>query len=229
MVEELVSFCRVELSFSMDEQESAQDRLKEAVRHVVLDPSALTPFFEGQILRNTDPKLAKRLRQAVAIAQEADSSDSFGRMLEALDMPSWAAMHWVEAQRRADAVAHLDGLCTAAECVGSAQAFFAELNRAELGLEALQAKGAKTAKASALCLADIASVKGLEFEHVVMPFLAQDEFPSRERSSMVDERNLFYVGTHPRAQCTDLDCEQRQTQPVPGRAMTAGRSRAGSG
>ena len=194
MVEELVSFCRVELSFSMDEQESAQDRLKEAVRHVVLDPSALTPFFEGQILRNTDPKLAKRLRQAVAIAQEADSSDSFGRMLEALDMPSWAAMHWVEAQRRADAVAHLDGLCIAAERVGSAQAFFAELNRAELGLEALQAKGAKTAKVSALCLADIASVKGLEFEHVVMPFLAQHEFPSRERVAMTDERNLFYVG-----------------------------------
>ena len=27
-----------------------------------------------------------------------------------------------------------------------------------------------------------------------MPFLAQDEFPSRERNSMVDERNLFYVG-----------------------------------
>jgi DNA helicase-2/ATP-dependent DNA helicase PcrA len=194
MVEELVSFCRVSLSFSMDEQESEQDRLKEAVRHVVLDPSALTPFFEGQILRNTDPKLAKRLKQAVAIAQEADSPDSFGRMLDALDMPNWAATHWVEAQRRADAVAHLKGLHIAATRVGSAQAFFAELNRAELGLEALQAKGGKTAKASALCLADIASVKGLEFEHVVMPFLAQDEFPSRERISMADERNLFYVG-----------------------------------
>ena len=194
MVEELVSFCRVELSFSMNEQESAHDRLMEAVRHVVLDPSALTPFFEGQILRNTDPKFAKRLMQAVAIAQDDQSPTSFDRMLDALDMPSWAATHWVEAQRRADAVAHLEGLCIAAKRVGSAQAFFAELNRAELGLEALQAKGAKTAKTSALCLADIASVKGLEFEHVVMPFLAQNEFPSRERTSMADERNLFYVG-----------------------------------
>lgn len=191
MVEQLVSFCRVELSFWMREQESAQDRLNNVVREVVLDPSALIPFFESQILCKTEAALARRLRQAVHCAGDVDSPDSFVRMVDALDMPAWAATHWVEAERRADAVAHLQGLCAAAARAGSAQAFFAELNRTELALEALKNKGAK---AASLWLTDIASVKGLEFEHVVIPFLARNEFPSRERTSMADERNRFYVG-----------------------------------
>jgi DNA helicase-2/ATP-dependent DNA helicase PcrA len=204
MVEALVSFCRVTLSFSMDDKESPQDRLAEAVRHVAQDPSALTPFFEGQILRNAEPALAQRLRLAIAAVQDTQqaqtpASDSFACMLDALNMPRWAAAHWVETQRRADAVAHLDGLRTAAAQVGSAKAFFAALNQTETAWEALNLgpkRGAaiKAVKATSLCLADIASVKGLEFEHIVMPFLARGEFPSSERSSDVDERNLFYVG-----------------------------------
>jgi DNA helicase II / ATP-dependent DNA helicase PcrA len=204
MVEELVSFCRVSLSFSMDDKESPQERMSEAVRHIVHDPSALTSFFEGQILRNTEPGLAHQLRLAVAAAQDSDAPNSFARMLDALDMPRWATAHWVETQRRIDAVAHLDGLRTAAAQVGSAKAFFAALNRAETELDALNAgtgakrgaaaKALKAVKTTSLCLADIASVKGLEFEHVIMPFLARGEFPCGEGNTPHDERNLFYVG-----------------------------------
>jgi len=63
----------------------------------------------------------------------------------------------------------------------------------ELNFEARYTISKKTADASALWLADIPSVKGLEFEHVVMPFLAKGQFPSAQRESMDDERNLFYV------------------------------------
>ncbi len=187
MVEELVAFCRVKLSFGMDEKESQKDRMQEAVRHVVRDPSALVPFFEGQILRNTEPSVAARLRAAVQAARES----GLAGMLDALDMRRWAATLWVEQQRRADALSHLEGLRLAAATAGSAAAFFAMLNAAEV---AQDAAGRRDARASAICLADIASVKGLEFEHVLLPYLEQGVFPANERRAMADEKNLFYVG-----------------------------------
>ncbi|WP_394790457.1 UvrD-helicase domain-containing protein [Rhodoferax sp.] len=193
MVEELVGFCRVELGFGDDEKTTQAQRVHEAVQHVAREPATLAMFFDGQILRNAEPAIVRRLRAAMAIAGGPHSADMFARMLDALEIRGWAATHWVEKQRRAQAVAHFDGLKLAAASFGSAVDFFAHLNRTELALEAQHARNSRAAQTSELLLADIASVKGLEFEHVVLPFLAQGVFPSSERLAMADERNLAYV------------------------------------
>nr|WP_315427862.1 ATP-dependent helicase [uncultured Albidiferax sp.] len=192
MVEELVVFCRFQLGFFRDESETPAERLQEAVRPVVADPTILATFFESQIAR-TEPQITRRLRNAMAIARSQTGPTMFAQMLDALEMRQWAAEHWVEKQRQADAVAHLEGLKQAAARFDSAAAFFVHLNQAEVHFEKQREHSKRSAKPAELCLADIAQVKGLEFEHVVLPFLAQGAFPAAERVSMVDERKLMYV------------------------------------
>ncbi len=193
LVEELVSFCQVELSYQDDADETQRSRLREAIKSVTLDPATLKIFFEAQLLNYSAPHIVQRLQRALAATRTKDGGNTFTAMIDALDMPGWAALNWVEKQRQVDAVAHLEGLKMAAESFGSAEDFFNHLNDAELKFEKLRARSSKLARKSELCLADIASVKALEFEHVVIPFLAQGEFPSSERESMGDERNLMYV------------------------------------
>ena len=212
MVEELVLFCRFQLGYFKDENETPGERLKEAIRPVVADPEILATFFESQISR-TDAQISRRLRNAMAIARSQTGPGMFAQMLDALEMPQWAAEHWVEKQRQADAVAHLDGLKQAAASFDSAAGFFAHLNNAELRFEKQHEHSKRGARTSELCLADIAQVKGLEFEHVVLPFLAQGAFPAAERVSMVDERKLMYVAvTRARTELTLLVSSSRPSQ-----------------
>ena len=194
MVEELVSFCRVELDFSNHPGETQRERIQEAVRHVALEPTSLTAFFEFQLLRNTDEPSAARLRSAIHAAKYSCGPQMFDELLAALDMPVWANQQWVQKQRRAEAVANLEGLRAAAQVFGSAAEFLRHLNATELRLEALNQRSTRVAESKSLCLADITAVKGLEFENVVLPFLQQGDFPNRERDIIGDERNLFYVG-----------------------------------
>jgi DNA helicase-2/ATP-dependent DNA helicase PcrA len=88
------------------------------------------------------------------------------------------------------AVAHLEGLKQAAGKFGGAAKFFEHINSMELRFEALS--NGKNKKAS-IVISDIPSAKGLEFEHVTIPFIERGEFPS-DKGSIDDERNLMYVG-----------------------------------
>ena len=51
----------------------------------------------------------------------------------------------------------------------------------------------KNAKTAGLLIASIASVKGLEFEQVLMPYLAHGEFPEPQ-ADLGEETNTLYVG-----------------------------------
>ena len=60
-----------------------------------------------------------------------------------------------------------------------------------------------------LTVARVSDVKGLEFEHVVMPFLEHGVFPAELSKDLVEERNLFYVGmTRARSRLTLLTSAQ---------------------
>lgn len=83
-----------------------------------------------------------------------------------------------------------------------------------MGLEALQAKGENGQGLSVVPSGHRLGQRLASLSMVAMPFLAQHEFPSRERVAMTDERNLFYVGLTRARMCADR--QQRQTQPVPG-------------
>ena len=74
-----------------------------------------------------------------------------------------------------------------------------------------------------LTLATVAAVKGLEFEHVVLPYLAQGEFPSAHADPR-EERNLFYVAiTRARSALTLLASEARPSEFVAAAGVMAAR------
>ena len=126
----------------------------------------------------------------MAVAATHAGDGMLDAMLQALDMSHLAMLRWVERQRCADAVAHLEGLQQAALIFDSAAAFFRHVNALELSYEQLNAgKG----KSTSLILSDIPSVKGLEFERVIIPFIERGEFPADNGGTLDDERNLMYV------------------------------------
>ena len=190
MVQALVDIAGVQLDFSESEAESQEERLGLAVKEIVHDQTLLATFLKRQVIAKAEPAIRRRLEAAMAVVVAQQGETMFDAMLHALDMPGLAALHWVERQRCADAVAHLVGLQQAAQIFESAAAFFHHINGLELSYEK---QGDAKAHKNCLVLSDIPSVKGLEFERVTIPFIARGEFPADDGGTMDDERNLMYV------------------------------------
>ncbi|RZL11139.1 MAG: ATP-dependent helicase [Rubrivivax sp.] len=200
LVKAVVFFCDVKLEYQQSEAESASERLQEAVTVIARERAALEPFFTYQVFRNGDPAMVRRMQAAAEVARSVTGPEMFARFLEALDIKAWVNSKFVEKQRCAEAQAYFDGLRVAAARFADAKAFFAHLNQSESQFARSATSLHKSALATSrqrkgsLTLATIEAVKGLEFDHVVMPGLAQGEFPAHLAESSVEERNLFYVG-----------------------------------
>ena len=189
MVQAVLEFAGVSLDFSESEAESQDQRLRFALQEILHDQTLLASFIKRQIAR-AEPAIRRRLEAAMAVAATHAGDGMLDAMLQALDMSHLATLRWVERQRCADAVAHLEGLQQAALIFDSAAAFFRHVNALELSYEQLNAgKG----KSTSLILSDIPSVKGLEFERVIIPFIERGEFPADNGGTLDDERNLMYV------------------------------------
>lgn len=198
LVRAVVFFCGVRLSHLDSEDETLAERENSAVEEIAADASALRVFFDHQVLENGHPAMSRRLRAAIAVAREVRGPDMFPRFLAALDMASLVRLVFVEKSRREDAMAYMDGLARAARAFDSAERFFASLNtaetqRAETRAAHKDAINNAALKKRTLLLATVPAVKGLEFEHVMLPYLARGDFPA-EGADPVEERNLFYVG-----------------------------------
>jgi DNA helicase-2/ATP-dependent DNA helicase PcrA len=190
MVQALVDFAGVQFDFLDSDTETQAERLRFAVNEILHDQTLLVTFLKRQVIAKADPAIRRRLEAAMTVAATHKGETMFDDMLQALDMPGLAAHRWVERQRCADAVAHLEGLKQAAMIFDSAAAFFRHINDLELSYEKLgDAKMRKTS----LILTDIPSVKGLEFERVTIPYIERGEFPADDGGTLDDERNLMYV------------------------------------
>lgn len=190
MVQALVDLAGVQLDFAESETETQEERLGIAVKEILHDQALLVTFLKQQVIAKADPGIRRRMEAAMAVAATHAGDTLLDAMLDALDMPGLAAQVWVERQRGADAVAHLQGLQQAALIFDSAAAFFRHINDLELSYEKL---GDAKAKKTSLILCDIPSVKGLEFERVTIPFIERGEFPADDGGTFDDERNLMYV------------------------------------
>jgi DNA helicase-2/ATP-dependent DNA helicase PcrA len=168
--------------------------LKEACHAVAENPRLLKVFFENQVLRTGSPPACQRLKAAVAAAHSQNGGDVLGRMVAALQ-PQWlAAQVLVQSWRVRQVAGNIAGLVVMAGGYGGAHDFFIALNAFEVRQRSLKAK-------DSLTLASIEAAKGLEFDHVMMPFINAREFAVEGDST--DERNLFYVGiTRARNQLT---------------------------
>jgi DNA helicase-2/ATP-dependent DNA helicase PcrA len=190
MVQALVDFSSVQLDFSDHESESQDERRRLAVQEILHDQTLLVTFLKRQVIAKADPAIRRHLEAAMAVAATQQDDAMFDDMLQALDMPALAAHRWVERQRCADAVAHLEGLKQAAQIFDSAAAFFRHINALELSFEK---QGDVKVQKNSLILTDIPSVKGLEFERVTIPYIERGEFPADDGGTLDDERNLMYV------------------------------------
>ncbi len=223
LVRAVVFFCAITLDHERSPDETPDERLDNAIRHVAAQPENLRPFMEYQVLAKAEPALARRMNAAIAIARDqrcgrrADPGSAlppdtpwFDDFVAALDLPAWVRRVFIERQRRADALAYVDGLRRAARQSSGAQAFFDRLGAHETRLKATpsglkRALRASQSRKRRLTLATIADVKGLEFDHVLLPYLEQGVFPSALAASLGEERNLCYVAiTRARQQLTLL-------------------------
>lgn len=187
VVEALVLFCDVRITATGHAHMTQRELLDDAIRHVIDNPLILSSFFENQVLNGVAPVVARRLRAAVQIAKTESGPHLLDKVVEALRMDLLAAGAFVQQARREEVQGNLAGLRHSAERFETPAEFFQSLNDAEIKQRTL-----RTGSAGVL-LADVASVKGLEFEHVALPYLQQGEFPG-PRGTLLEEENLFYVG-----------------------------------
>lgn len=186
---------RIEVDNRAHESQAAL--LADAVHSVRDNAMFLTTFFTNQVLRTAPAHLRGRLRAAQALAVTRGGPAFLEDLLETLDIQSIIKDAYVSKERRAEALSNIEGLKLAAGRFHSAFDFFRFLN----GLEQKQ-RDFKDSKR--LHIASIVSVKGLEFDHVIIPHLTQGEFPAGSGTS-TEERNLLYVAiTRARRQLTLL-------------------------
>lgn len=182
----LVFFSGSRIEVEGREGESQESLLADAIRSVRDAPRFLQHFLDNQVLRNTTPSMRRRLEAAIALARERSGPALLGQMFEALDIAAIVREVCVSRQRRADALGNLVALQGEAMKHPSALAYFQSLNDAEQ-------KQAGLKKSASLLIATVPAVKGLEFDQVLMPYLAHGEFPSPTGSDS-EEQNLLYVG-----------------------------------
>ena len=182
----LVFFSGSRIQVEGREHESQEALLADAVRSVRDAPRFLSHFVENQVLRTTSASMRRRLQAAVALARTQRGPTLLQDMLAALDIGAIVREVCVSRQRRSDALGNLAGLQQAAARHDTALAYFDSLNAAEQ-------MQARLKKSASLLIASVPSVKGLEFEQVVLPYLAHGEFPAPSGSA-VQEQNLLYVG-----------------------------------
>lgn len=185
VMQALVFFCQSTLLVEGREHESQQALLDDAIRSVTVNPEFLHHFFENQILKNVDVRMKQHLEAAMCIAKTASGPDLLVRLLDALHIKTMVNTVFVSRQRRTDALGNLKGLVQAAKNFETAGAYFQHLNNIEV-------KQMQLKKTTGLLIANVVDVKGLEFDHVVVPYLNKGEFPAAHAAPR-EEQNLLYV------------------------------------
>jgi DNA helicase-2/ATP-dependent DNA helicase PcrA len=200
----LVFFAGSHIQVEGREHESQQELLDDAVRSVTDNPLFLTSFFENQVLRNAPADTRQRLQAAVQCIRSHAGPGLLGAVLQALRIHTLVNQVLASRLRRVEAESNLAWLAQAAERFASPALFFQHLNAIEQ-----QQQSSQRDKSGSLLIASISSVKGLEFDAVQLPYLAQGEFPD-PHSDPVEESNTLYVGvTRARRQLTLLASQTR--------------------
>ncbi|MEJ8849933.1 ATP-dependent helicase [Variovorax rhizosphaerae] len=187
VVEAFVLFCDVRLQLQNCDHLSQREQLKQVVDAAADNKLILRDIFENHVLKGVDPTVAKRLREAVRIARMEAGPQLLARVIEALRLDLLAIAAFVESGRREEVQGNLRGLLQLSDRFSTPADFFMHLNESEARLRGLPASTTR------VVLGLVESVKGLEFEHVALPYLRQGEFPCPSGTPL-EEENLFYVG-----------------------------------
>lgn len=200
----LVFFAESRIQVEGREHETQPELLEDAVRTVAVAPTFLKSFFDNQVLRNAPAVNRQRLQAAVDTIRCHTGPGLLAAVLAALHAPALVRNVLTSTRRRQEAECNLVWLAQAAEGFTSPALFFQHLNT----IEQKQQSSPKD-KAASLLIASITSVKGLEFDAVLLPYLAQGEFPD-PHGDADEELNTLYVGiTRARHALTVLSHQER--------------------
>lgn len=201
----LVFFFQVDLTKPVQDGDpreagkTPKTRMQYAIDQLTKDHSLFKVFFDNEIYKNASPQLQQRMDAAIQIVKENSSTkDWFERFLNALEIKTWVKDIFVERQRRLDAIQNFEGLQKAAQVFPSPAVFFESLGQNERRVE--ESRNSSTThlrkvkdRSKTLLITTVPEVKGLEYDHVVIPYLDAGVFPSDLNDNERDERNLFYV------------------------------------
>jgi DNA helicase-2/ATP-dependent DNA helicase PcrA len=205
--------------------QSAEAFMREARAAAADSEQVVASIFNQHILDWAPGQVKQRLQKALQAVQEGSG---FAAFLAALDMARFGRDVFVEKERRDELARHMQGLLAASTDYASVLDFFKSLQaQDEAQAQRLAGRAAGKVRSNkvqpTITLASAAHVKGLEFEHVLLPYLTQGVFPDAE-SEAAGERNLFYVAaTRARQRLTLLVNAERPSIFVPA-ALIAQRS-----
>ncbi|HEY4066125.1 MAG TPA: UvrD-helicase domain-containing protein [Burkholderiaceae bacterium] len=166
---------------AIDSDEQRAGRERATLAEVAAAPQHMAAFVRNQVLRNAEPATRRLIEAASACLQapEAGVEVLAAGFADALALRRIAAKVIVRAADVDQIEANGRALLRSAAGFHSIESFLRELTAREWRLGSTRSK-------DHLLLASIEAVKGLEFEHVLIPAL--DEF------SASADRNLLYVG-----------------------------------
>jgi DNA helicase-2/ATP-dependent DNA helicase PcrA len=190
----------------------APHEMEEAKQVVALDPDTLSIFFTGHILRHEKDRAKSRIADAVSLIQEVDADAPAAHVLKEvcrrLDLEALAGRIYVDPYDAAVVARSVQGFIAIAEKRQlNLRGFVEWIARAEHFAAGKKGK-------SLLVLACVENIKGKEYDHVLLPFLECDEFPSRLKDRGQEE-NLFYVAaTRARKRLSLLTPENSQQRSI---------------
>ena len=185
MLEALMSFSQ---SFIDSDELAPGDRVRAqrlAIEEVAATPQRMPQFVDNHVLRNADPEARQLMEAAVQVVRANTTEVLLQHFLQVLNPHRLAEKVMVRAADVAQVEANLQGLVRSAAGFDSVEAFLRGINERELRQHGMRSK-------DRVLLAGIEAVKGLEFEHVLIPGLSRGEFAAGGDSA--DNRNLLYVG-----------------------------------
>ncbi len=182
IVESLAIFGEVE--FNSKEMDDAKNIIAK-------DPAILNSFFSGQIQRSKSEKAKARISNSVAymegLAADTPADLVLHEICSRMDLESVAKRIYIHPYDAAVVAKSVNGFISVARHSGMNLRDFAEwTGAADAFVATRRSKGF-------VLLECVANAKGKEFDHVILPFLENGEFPS-PMVDMKEEENLFYVG-----------------------------------
>lgn len=181
ILEALIVFA--EIPFSREELQQAKD-------DVSTYPELLEGFLSNQLGKSANKAKAALTLAAVEylreLAPEAPAGAALRHVFEVMQLDQTARRIYVDPDQARVVAKAINGFIAVCSEAGTELAAFSQwLGTMEDGLA-----DAKTTHK--LTIACIDHIKGLEYAHVIVPYLAIDEFP-RSKADSREEENRFYV------------------------------------
>ncbi|EHK63395.1 UvrD-helicase domain-containing protein [Achromobacter arsenitoxydans] len=164
--------------------------LREAQATLAKEPSALKHFFDGQIQRVGSVAARTRIAEAVShlrgLSADAPALGALEEVCRIMDMENLARRLYINPYDASVVTKSVRGFITTAGDSGKTLRQFSEW------IGAAEAFAGGRPGKNTVLIDCVANVKGKEFDHVILPFMDAEEFPSPLRE-LEEERNLFYV------------------------------------